>query len=564
MHKLFAARSIKMKLIFSFSVIIALVLLLGITNIIGIYNSNKDTEEIINRDMQLLVAQEKMAINTAERTGFLRGYLLYDDEKYKQAFQDTVEETTELEKFILKHNKSQKVKDLMDKKVEWGHLTNKFFKEYEKGNEAEARRIMEKEMQPIGIELMDGFKELAQLREDSITEKGKSVIDIGNTILTIAAILMAIVVVLGIVVAYMTAIAIAKPLHRVKERMNQIANGDLSGEPLRVKGKDEIAQLMTATNMMNEQLKELLNRIKDVAGTVDDQSRVLTQAANEVQQGTEQVAATMEELASGAENQANHAGSLSEMMNDLNKTIEEVDHSSDSIKTFSNDVLQQTQSGFDTMESTNEQMKKIDQIVKDSVQGVQSLDAKTQEISKLVTVIGEIAEQTNLLALNAAIEAARAGEHGKGFAVVADEVRKLAEQVSESLSEITNVVNTIQKESDQVTVALQEGYGEVSAGSEQMTKTKDTFKTIYDAVNAMTDNISTVKGHVDQVTENSKEMNGSVGEIAAISEESAAGIEQTSAVTQQTSSSMEQVTANAEQLSGLANELTTLIKRFSL
>ncbi|GIP65163.1 putative sensory transducer protein YvaQ [Virgibacillus pantothenticus] len=564
MRKLFTFKSIRMKLIFAFSIVIILVILLGIVNVGSINKSNQDTKEIIKQDMQILVAHEQLALNMAERTGYLRGYLLYNDERYKQNFENTVEKTIELEEFVLAHDNSEKVQSLMEKKKEWGKLTDKFFHEMEKGNSDKAKVIMANEIRPIGNQLIDGFKELAQTSENKITEKGKNVIQIGEFTLWMGLIVTVVVVVLGMVTAYITANTIAKPLQRLKDRMKKIADGELSSEAIQAKGKDEVAELMMATNEMNDQLKELLMSIKSVASVVDDKSQGLNQAANEVQQGTEQVAATMEELASGAENQANHAANLASMMNDLNSTIQEVTQSSDSIEKSSKGVLAKTKSGHEIMETTNDQMMKIDQIVKNAVDRVRGLDMKTQEISKLVTVIGEVAEQTNLLALNAAIEAARAGEHGKGFAVVADEVRKLAEQVSVSLNDIKSVVNDIQTESDQVTTSLQDGYKEVENGSEQMSKTKDTFEAIYQSVTEMTDSISVVKTHFERVSDSSKEMNASVGEIAAISEESAAGIEQTSASTQQASSSMQEVTSNAKRLANLADNLKTLMQRFTI
>src|SRR5699024_9771216 len=148
--------------------------------------------------------------------------------------------------------------------------------------------------------------------------------------------------------------------------------------------------------------------------------------------------------------------------------IDEAHGNSGRIEEFSDDVVKITAEGSQLMESSKNQMTKIDQIVQDAVQKVQALDMQSQAISKLVGVIHDIADQTNLLALNAAIEAARAGEHGKGFAVVADEVRKLAEQVSDSVSEITGIVSNIQMESSMVAESLQEGYKEVEQGTEQI------------------------------------------------------------------------------------------------
>ncbi|CDQ38963.1 MULTISPECIES: methyl-accepting chemotaxis protein [Virgibacillus] len=564
MKSLFQFKHLQTKLFVAFSVITLFVFVLGVTNYIVINNNNQDTHEIIKEELPVLVADEQLAINMAERTSLIRGYLLYGEEKYKQEFNDTLEATMELENFVLENSDSEQAKALIDKKIEWGHLTDEVFKQYDNGNEDQARLIMTNEVQPIANELIQGFSDLAKAKETKINEVGETIIQSGDQTVMIGGIVSIAVAVLGIVIAYLTSRTITRPLQHLKERMNLIAAGDLHHEPLETKSKDELGQLMIATNTMNENLQDLLHRVKRVSDTVNEQSDALKQAANEVQQGTEQVAETMQELATGSESQASHAGDLAGVMNEFNTSIQEVNTKSESIESASMDILQQAEGGQKVMTTTKQQMKTIDQLVQTAVRRVQGLDSQSQQISHLVTVISEIAEQTNLLALNAAIEAARAGEHGKGFSVVADEVRKLAEQVSSSLQDITNVVGNIQSETNQVATSLREGYSEVQEGTKQMETTGETFHSIHSSVKTMTASISTVKNHLARISTKSKDMNGSIGEIAAISEESAAGVEQTSASTQQTSSSMQEVTANAEQLASLADELNELMKRFNL
>lgn len=385
-----------------------------------------------------------------------------------------------------------------------------------------------------------------------------------QSILIPISITLGVVLLLAIIVSIMVTRSITKPIQQVMKRMKDIASGDLSREPLKSNDKNEIGHLINATNDMNQNMRELLNQIHKVSETVSGQSEELTQSANEVKAGTEQIATTMEELAAGSETQANSASNLASIMGTFTNKVEEANENGERIRKNSGKVLEMTTKGSQLMNSSTEQMVQIDHIVKDVVDKMHNLDNQSQEISKLVSIIKDVADQTNLLALNAAIEAARAGEHGKGFAVVADEVRKLAEQVALSVNDITGIVTNIQNESSVVVNSLKDGYDEVEQGTAQIESTGETFNEISSAINEMAESIKVVTESLSEITANTQEMNGSIEDIASVSEESAAGVEQTAASSQQASSSMEEVAGSSEQLAKLAEELNELVRRFKL
>ena len=251
----------------------------------------------------------------------------------------------------------------------------------------------------------------------------------------------------------------------------------------------------------------------------------------------------------------------------MKELIQEIDHATangDSLRGASKEVRELSSEGQTLMNTSISQMSEIHQEVHSAVAKIKGLESKSQEISQLTLVIQDIANQTNLLALNAAIEAARVGEHGKGFAVVADEVRKLAEQVTGSVTSISDIIEGVQKESQGLSIVLQESYHKVELGSEQIQKTAEAFSAINQSIHMMEERIGGIASNLTIVLDTSNKISNSTDEIAAIAEESSAGIEETSASIEQSSVSMDEISASAESLSRLAETLNTAVGKFKV
>lgn len=564
MKRKLSFKSLKSRLLAAFGVIVLLVIALGSYTIVSVNTVNQKTQSIVEKDTQLMAIYLKLANTMAGRMSAVRAFVLFGDEQYKEEFLSLTEAGIELQGEAEKLGASGDFDELMDKMITWRKkLASDVIDIYDQNRKERAADNLDN-LSAEGTELIAEYHKIAYEREKLTQKRGEEIIENGQrTLIWISAVLL-LVIVISVLAAIFTAQVITKPIKRVMERMKLIAEGDLSHEPLAVTSEDEVGQLAAATNEMSEHTRGMLNNINEVSSSVSAHSEELTQSSTEVNSASQQIAVTMQELTSGIESEANTATDLAMMMERFLERVEDANRKGEAIQQTSKDVLNQTANGFHLMETSAEQMQRIDKIVQEAVTKIKGLDVQSQQISKLVVVIKAIADQTNLLALNAAIEAARAGEHGKGFAVVAEEVRKLAEQVAVSVTDITGIVGTIQQESSSVAGSLESGYEEVEKGTAQLKTTQETFAEIRGAVNEMTADIGIISHNLEEIAAGSEEVSKSVEEIAAISEESAAGVQQTAAASQETSSSMEEVAGSSAQLAQLAEDLNGLVQAFKL
>ncbi|WP_407408592.1 methyl-accepting chemotaxis protein [Peribacillus sp.] len=558
-------KKIKTKVLLAFMLVISLCIILGAYSIYSSNKSLKHSRDIIDHELPLLIKDEQLLYNLSQRMAFVRGYILFGDEQYKEDFLAYTEESKHLQEELLALSDSERTKEIIETSIDWRTMIEeRVFTQYEQGDEKQAKEILLNEVAPISTEIMDGFKELASEREKLIVASGETVISSGKSVKTTSIILSIITVIAGIGLALVTANLITKPILRIRDRMKLVEKGELNHEPLKQTSNDELGELTFSTNEMQRNLRNIIENMLNVSESVTSKSEELTQSANEVQQGSSQIATTMYELSEGSESQANQATEIVRMVEEFSGKIQKAHSEGEEISQTSTEILSLTKEGTVLMNKSVQQMQTIDRIVKQAVDEVKGLDSQSQEISKLVQVIQDISNQTNLLALNAAIEAARAGEHGKGFAVVAEEVRKLAEQVTDSVGDITGIVTAIQTGSKTVVHSLEDGYTQVDEGTQQITITGQTFETINHSVGAMSTKLQHITNDLHYISTNSIKINQAVEDIAAVSEESAAGIEQVSASAQQSSSSMDEITNHASELASSAEQLTDQVKRFQL
>lgn len=560
--------TIKQKLIGAFIIVSFIFGVSSFFSLNNMKNTNESYDYLIETVSELKSITMAIQNEVSLQIGYYRAYMLYEDEAYLDKF---TESGTKIEDLIL-HGKdlgtleetSERLNTILNTHTQFEQTAIPIM-EMLRTDKQEALDRGLQEITPLTTSLNSETDSLYNWLQENITEpKQKQIQEAASSGLLRVFLFSIFATLISIAFGVYLSNRISKPLRLVMEKMKLIASGDLSTEPLQIKSKDEVGQLVVATNEMDAKLRELLKQINIVSEKVSSQSEELTQSANEVTAGAEQIATTMQELAAGSETQANYSEEISSTMSTFAIKVEEANEHGEHIQDTSNKVLDMTNMGSQLMDGSTKQMSTIDGIVKESVRKVRDLNNQSQEISNLVIIIKEIADQTNLLALNAAIESARAGEHGKGFAVVADEVRKLAEQTAASVTEITGIVENIQKEFGLVTESLQDGYREVEKGTTQIETTGKTFNDISLSVKEMVNSIKQISVNLSDIAASSQEMNSSIQEISATAEESAAGIEQTTASVQQTNAAMEEVADSSGQLALLAEELNGLVRQFKL
>ncbi|MEC1603439.1 methyl-accepting chemotaxis protein [Bacillus halotolerans] len=413
-------------------------------------------------------------------------------------------------------------------------------------------------------DMKKSITELVDFNKEGSNTAVKETKDVYYKGLIYTALLLAASIVISICIWLYINRSIVKPIIRMKSSANEIAEGNLSNDIEPLASKDELGDLNEALQKMVGNLRDIVGYSKEISTRVLSSSQVLTTATNETRTGSRHITETMNEMAEGSEQQAQDAVTIAESMNEFTESIDKAYNHGMTISDTSQNVLELAVNGNENMDTSVQQMKTIHHIVQEAVHKVRSLEQHSQDINKLVQVINGIAEQTNLLSLNAAIEAARAGESGKGFAVVAEEVRKLADGVSDSVQDITKIVGGTQQEINTVIQYLESSFTEVEKGTENLTDTGQAMQNIKQSVTYVADSIKEVTDGLKQLTNQSITINQSIENIASVSEESAAGIEETFSITEQSAHSMDQVLQNAEELERLAKELNEKMDQFTI
>jgi methyl-accepting chemotaxis protein len=388
-----------------------------------------------------------------------------------------------------------------------------------------------------------------------------------NKLVQLIMILIGLGIIASVVIALIVGKVIAKPITKLTQLINKTAKLDLKEDG----SYDYLLRYKDETGIMAKEVFEMRTRLGTIVGSLMNQAAATSDGAYELVESTglalvsiNEVTRTADELALGAARQSESAQIGAEKLVSLANEIEISVKSSNNVKGLAVETNKVSKDASYAVEKLQEHFDDNNRITDEIAQDIKVLASKSNNISEIINVIKGIAGQTNLLALNAAIEAARAGEQGKGFAVVADEVRKLAELTARSASEVEGIINEIQGDINGANKKTEDAIVIISESNKALDVTHQAFEIIEKSVGSTFIQIDNLIESIERIDQNKNDVISSIEETSAICEESAASTEEVSASLESQTSSIENISQTAEKLKVVAESLQHVINEFEI
>ncbi|NHN33644.1 methyl-accepting chemotaxis protein [Paenibacillus agricola] len=521
-------------------------------------NLNYLTEHVLALQYKILIISD-----ASQKTGFQeeakKTFLAIDEQfgKYEKTYANDQDQTN-TEQLKEKWNK---YKDVFNQAFEISNQVDSV--NGSKKKELEVLQVMDQSQQTFN-DMQKNLDLMVKINNDGAIQATKESSDIyaGEKVLVI--LLMVVSVLIGIVLVYIMNRIISKPTRLVSDALHKVAGGDLSIPKMKIKQKDEIGMLIQSLNEMVSKLKATMFQIQDASMTVAASSEQLLANSEQNTEATKHVALAVEQLALGSENQLQSANETSRATEEMAVGIQRIAETTSEVSELSLEASQQAQAGNETIQSVVGIINVINNSVGQAGSQIKLLESHSHNIGDIVKMIGDIASQTSLLALNAAIESARAGEHGRGFAIVANEVKKLAEQSTVSVQQITDLITQIQSDTLRAVHYMDQSLIEVKSGLEAVSYAEKAFGKIENTTQAVTEKVQEIAAAAQEMAAGSEQVSASVNEMSSIARTAAESTQIVAASTEEQLASVEEITSSAQSLSIISQSLSEIAGQFKV
>lgn len=375
--------------------------------------------------------------------------------------------------------------------------------------------------------------------------------------------LIGVFLIISTIIIFVFTKLLTKPLENLSEQAKKISEGDLN-ILVKTKGTDEISALSRSFEKMVVDLREIIADINSTTLTMNGTTQELSKFVKTTEEASGNISQSMEETAVGIEKQSEEVNIILEMMtntlNFLHQGVAQVKSTVENAK-ISTDTAGK---GKESMREATVQLHELIKTVESATETVQSLAKRSDEVGEIINVISDIANQTNLLALNAAIEAARAGENGKGFAVVADEVRKLAEQSQSAASKIIDLIGSIQKETNETVVKMEQNLMAVQKQEKLIDQGEEALNVIVKMVGQTEKDTNQMEGIFNELQKDSQKVLEALETISAVIEENTAVTEEVSSASKDQSTVISRIVENVHKVEEISEVLKNKVDKFKL
>ncbi|WP_247681510.1 methyl-accepting chemotaxis protein [Paenibacillus sp. Marseille-P2973] len=384
-----------------------------------------------------------------------------------------------------------------------------------------------------------------------------------NGILLTTYISAAVVALITILIAMWMVRMIAHPLGNLRNLMEEGARGNLNVR-METKAKDEIGQLTGSFNLMMEHITELVKQTNNSAKDVLDTASELTHASNKTALSAKEIAVATEEIANGATSLANEAERGNTLTENISRQMERVIHANKEMEDSAHQVEKSSQLGTEYLNGLLAKTNMTVEMINALTDKVDSLKASTNSVLKVLDVMQNITQQTNILSLNATIEAARAGAAGRGFMVVADEIRQLADQSRQSITMVGQITDNIQQEMNETVQALSDASPLFQEQISSVKETSQIFVSVQEQMGGFIRHLDTVTSSIDELNSSQNVLSEAMGNVSAVAQQSSATSEQVASLSSEQQTVGEQLVQLSNKLENVSNGLKESLSKFTV